>query len=178
MFSKTLLALFISSVFTTAAFADNHMPKESEDKNQASAEQESTDMPASPHQANALAEIENRFKMMDSDGDGQISKEESASDEGLTMKWVDLDSDQSDSLSQDEFSVHQQEVLAMESEVKFKELDSNADGAISQDEASQHSALSQQWDDLDSDKSGHLNQEEFSMFQEEPEDGKKEESQQ
>jgi hypothetical protein len=102
---------------------------------------------------------------MDTDGDGQISKEESAMDSDLTAKWAELDSDQSDSLSRDEFTVHQQQVLSMENESRFKQLDSNGDGQLSQEEANQHSTLSQHWSDLDSDQSGSLNQEEFSMFQ-------------
>ena len=45
---------------------------------------ESTDMPATPHQTQALEDIEKRFKQMDTDGDGQISQEEGNQNTGLS----------------------------------------------------------------------------------------------
>lgn len=51
----------------------------------------------------------------------------------------------------------------------FNQLDVNGDGMIDQDEASALPALDDQFDDLDQDDSGDLDQQEFQEYQ--PEEG-------
>jgi Ca2+-binding EF-hand superfamily protein len=167
MFSKTLYMLAMAGAFSTLALAGNNQQSNTttDSSQQQTQTVESTNMPASPHQTQVLAAIEDRFKQIDVDGDGQISEQEGAADSDLAAKWADLDTDLSGSLNYEEFTVHQQEVLAMENQSRFQQLDSNADGQLSQEEANQNSGLAKRWSELDSDASGSLNQEEFSMFQ-------------
>lgn len=71
---------------------------------QAQGDATAQEMPTSPHQAEALQEIQASFALMDTDADGQISKAEAMNNNALTEQWNTLDQNGNDTLDQDEFA--------------------------------------------------------------------------
>ncbi|HWM27565.1 MAG TPA: hypothetical protein VNQ14_03830 [Woeseiaceae bacterium] len=173
----TLIALGLLSVHGTGVAE----PQE------ASEEQESQGIPATPHQEQAAREVKgDLFKKLDADRDGMISKQEGEQDSSVSGSWDGLDENGDGALDSQEFSAFNEgssgtEDLAGVSQSGRTEadmpatahqehavegdlvgqLDTDGDGEISPEEAEAEAHLSDNWDQLDTNDDGKLDSREL-----------------
>lgn len=129
--------------------------------------------------ATAMAEQNNSrlFDKLDVNGDGVISQDEAAT---LEQRFDQLDEDGSGDLdrqelqnfqggqqqgrSQENQGNNQQQSDEQRKQEAFNKLDSNGDGRVSRDEAKANPSLEEEFDDLDQDNSGDLDEQEFQEY--------------
>ena len=104
-----------------------------------------------------------KFKMMDTDGNGSISSAEHAA--GVTKMFTEMDADKDGFVSATEMDARHaakgDKAMKMSSADKIKSLDTDGDGKLS---AAEHDAgAAKMFTDMDGDKDGSLSKAEMDM---------------
>lgn len=157
-------------------------------------EQESHDLPASPHQEEAVREFGGGlFERLDANHDGAVSQSEAESESTLIERWSEYDANGDQALDHEEFAAYDASRTADSEDVDVAEaeggatvqglpvsphqeqavrnelvelLDEDGDSAISRSEAESDSHLIEEWDRLDRNSDGKLDADELSEAEE------------
>jgi len=114
----------------------------------------------STHQASKHYQMTNpHIGLMDTDGDGMVSKAEYDANHDKHFKELDTNGD--GKLSPDEMRAGHHVIAKENFKKRFDDADSNHDGALSRDEIKNLPYLAKRFDELDTNKDGKLTQDEI-----------------
>jgi len=99
------------------------------------------------------------FGLMDTDGDGMVSKAEYDANHDKHFKELDTNSD--GKLSPEEMRAGHHVIAKENMKKRFDKADANHDGTLSRDEIKDLPYLSRRFDELDTNKDGKLTQDEL-----------------
>ncbi len=168
--------------------------QQGQEQEQEQGRQDERGIPATQHQQEALRDIGgDLFERLDANRDGSISRAEAQSESALTERWDEYDRDRNQSLDRNELSAYQPsasqtgeerdiDVATGEPTVEglptsphqrealrgqlVELLDENGDGTVSRDEAQNESDLIADWDELDRNGDGVLDESELGHVEE------------
>lgn len=112
--------------------------------------------------APARGQMAERFKTLDRNGDGQLSRAEVEAAPGLAGKFDDIDTNRDGQITPQELRAYHQAHRGGGTAAKkgalgpLTKLDANGDGMLSRDEVAGHPRLAAEFDSLDTDHNGQL----------------------
>jgi len=121
------------------------------------------------------------FKAIDTNGDGQISRDEARGHAWLEKNFDQIDANHDGQLSNEELAAwrkaHQGEMrekMAQRLDAKFKSADKNGDGALTKDEAQAGMPrLAKHFDQIDANHDGKITEDEIRAFMKARHDARK-----
>lgn len=112
--------------------------------------------------APARGQMVERFKTLDTNGDGKLSRAEVQAAPGLAGKFDDIDTNRDGEITPQELRAYHQAHRGGAAAAKggalgpLSKLDANGDGYLSRDEVAGHPRLAADFDQLDTDHDGRL----------------------
>jgi Ca2+-binding EF-hand superfamily protein len=105
------------------------------------------------------AQMAERFKQADTNGDGMLSRQEAASMPRIAKHFDEIDANKDGQITADELRAFHEKMKGEHGKAggdMFKKLDANGDGRISRDEAKAAPRLAEHFDAIDANKDGFI----------------------